>query len=210
VPIPRALCRIEPRDPVRRRIYAGRAVARRPGKAARMSSSQSSGRTSRGFALILRAARAAGLTGRRSPRIPYAGNDEPVFVTLDDPAMAAAIDKARRTLPWFLDLAKHPARKMDEFALRIIIAAGTAQLIWIYPFAHVGERFIGQVSNMPLWVPNLAIGFTIAFDRTEIVDWMFREAGLINGNFTARATLSAGRPRDREKFKGQFGLDFDF
>ena len=177
-----------------------------------MSSSPSSGRTSKGFALILRAARAAGLTSHtRSSLMREDENGEPVFVTLNDPAMAAAIARARKTLPGFLDLAKHPGRAMNGFAVKIIAASGAAaEFIWIYPFAHVGERFIGQVSNMPLWVTNLAIGSTIAFDRTEIVDWMFREAGLINGNFTARAILGAARRRDREKFKGRFGLDFDF
>jgi hypothetical protein len=31
-----------------------------------------------------------------------------------------------------------------------------------------------------------------------------------SGNFTARAFLSVARTRDWEKFKGRFGLDFDF
>ena len=177
-----------------------------------MSSSQSSGRTSKGFALILGAARAAGLSARTgSSLLRKAESDELVFVALNDPVMAAAIGKARQTLTRFLNRAKNPGPMMDGFAVKITIASSEgAEFIWIHPFAHVGERFIGQINNTPRWVTGLAIGSTVAFDRTEIVDWMYIEAGVINGNFTARPILRAARPPDREAFKRRFGLDFDF
>jgi len=177
-----------------------------------MSSSQPSGRTSKGFALILGAARAAGLTARtRSSLLRKAESDELVFVALNNPVMAAAIGKARQTLARFLNLARHPRPAMGGFAVKITIASSEgAEFIWIHPFAHVGERFIGQINNTPRSVTGLAIGSTVAFDRTEIVDWMYIEAGVINGDFTARATLRAARPPDQEAFKRRFGLDFDF
>ncbi len=177
-----------------------------------MSSSQPSGRTSKGFALILGAARAAGLTARtRSSLLRKAENDELVFVALNNPVMAAAIGKARQTLTRFLNLAKHPGPTMDGFAVKITIASSEgAEFVWIHPFAYVGERFIGQINNTPSSVASLTIGSTIAFDRAEIVDWMYIEAGVINGNFTAHAILRAAHPDDRETFKRRFGLDFDF
>lgn len=177
-----------------------------------MSSSQSSGRTSKGFALILGAARAAGLSARTgSSLLRKAESDELVFVALNDPVMAAAIGKARQTLARFLNRAKNPGPMMGGFAVKITIASSEgAEFIWIHPFAHVGERFIGQIKNTPRSVAGLTIGSTVAFDRTEIVDWMYIEAGVINGNFTARAIVRAARPHNREAFKRRFGLDFDF
>ena len=36
------------------------------------------------------------------------------------------------------------------------------------------------------------------------------DAGLMHGNYSARAILKSALPRDRAAFKRRFGLDFDF
>ncbi|HET7163558.1 MAG TPA: hypothetical protein VFI94_00235, partial [Pseudolabrys sp.] len=66
-----------------------------------MSSQFSSGRTAKGFALILGAARAAGLRDRPSGgnvMVRKAGGNELVILAMNDPVMAAAIHGARKTL----------------------------------------------------------------------------------------------------------------
>jgi uncharacterized protein YegJ (DUF2314 family) len=178
-----------------------------------MSSEHTSGRTAKGFALILGAARAVGLTARTfagDALAQKAERDELVILAMNDPVMAAAIYSARKTLPKFLALAKHPSPTLDGFAVKIaVLADNGAEFFWIHPFAHVDERFVGQINNTPRSVENLKMGDTVTFVKNEIVDWMYMDAGTMKGNYSARAILRSALPRDREAFKRRFGLDFD-
>ena len=125
-----------------------------------MSSEQSSGRTNKGFALILGAAQVAGLSAPHS-------NDA-------------------------------------------ILAENGVEFFWIHPFAHVDDRFIGQINNTPRSVVNLEMGDTVTFVKNEIVDRMYLDAGRMKGNHTARAILRSALPRDRKAFMRRLGLDFEF
>jgi uncharacterized protein YegJ (DUF2314 family) len=178
-----------------------------------MSSEHASGRTAKGFALILAAARAAGLTARPAGNalVQKAERDELFILAMNDPVMAAAIQRARRTLPKFLALAKHPGPTMEGFAVKIAIRAHSgAEFFWIHPFAQVDGRFIGQINNAPHTVANLKMGDTVSFVENEIVDWIYMDGGTMKGNYSARAILKSAPPQDSQAFRRRFGLDFDF
>ena len=177
-----------------------------------MSSRHPSGRTAKGFALILGAARAAtAQPGDSQSVVQKAERDELVYLALNDAVMAAAIQSARDSLPGFLALAKRPAPEMKGFAVKIaLLGDGGPEFFWIHPFAHVGARFIGQVGNMPRTVEGLRMGDTVTFVRRDIVDWMYMDAGRMRGNYSARAILRTALPQDRQAFKRRFGLDSDF
>src|SRR6478735_12304509 len=83
-----------------------------------------------------------------------------------------------------------------------------AEFFWIHPFAHVDDRFIGQINNTPRSAVNLKMGDTVSFVKNEIVDWMYMDAGRMRGNYSAHAILKSARPEDREAFKRRFGLDY--
>ncbi|HKA76986.1 MAG TPA: DUF2314 domain-containing protein [Pseudolabrys sp.] len=179
-----------------------------------MSSDYPSGRTAKGFAQILGAARAAALSARpiaANSILRKAERDEIVFLAVNDATMTAALRSARDTLPGFLALAKRPGPTMEGFAIKIAILAHEGpEYFWIQPFAHVDERFVGQINNTPRSVANLKIGDTITFTELEIMDWMYMDAGTMMGNYSVRALLKSALPQDREAFKRRFGLDFDF
>jgi uncharacterized protein YegJ (DUF2314 family) len=177
-----------------------------------MSSEHRSGRTAKGFALILGAARAAAeRPSAVNSVLQKAERDELVYLALNDTIMAAAIQSARDSLPGFLALAKRPAPEMKGFAVKIaLLGDGGPEFFWIHPFAHVGAQFIGQIGNMPRSVEGLTMGDTVAFTRRDIVDWMYMDAGTMRGNYSARAILQSAPPRDSQAFKRRFGLDFDF
>jgi uncharacterized protein YegJ (DUF2314 family) len=204
----------EPSGPSDRPIRVDRCAIRAPAseRLRSMSSEHPSGRTAKGFALILGAARAAGLTVPAGDTlVRKAERDELVILAMNDPVMTAAIHRARKTLPQFLALARNPRPTMAGFAVKIaILADNGAEFFWIHPFAHVEERFIGQINNTPRSVMNLKMGNTVAFVRNEIVDWMYMDAGTMKGNYSARAILKSAPPKDRKAFKRRFGLDFDF
>jgi hypothetical protein len=68
--------------------------------------------TSKGFATLLDAAKAVGLTENLSKRqsiVDKAERDELAIIASDDPLMAAAMRKARATLAEFLALASNPS-----------------------------------------------------------------------------------------------------
>jgi uncharacterized protein YegJ (DUF2314 family) len=100
---------------------------------------------------------------------------------------------------------------MERFAVKIALLGDSgAEFFWIYPFAHVGDRFLGQVANTTFSLAGLRKGCSITFGRHDIVDWMYVDAGVLKGNYSARAILKAALPRDRAAFKRRFGLEFDF
>lgn len=173
-----------------------------------MPSKGASKKTAKGFAEILNAARAAGLT---DPDTANAHNGALYYLALNDPIMSAAMQSARESLPGFLALARHPGPTMERFAVKIaLLGDGGPEFFWIYPFAYVGDRFVGQIGNTPLTFAGLKKGDTIAFGKRDIVDWMYMDAGTMKGNYSARTILKVALPRDRAAFKRRFGLEFDF
>lgn len=179
-----------------------------------MSSEYPSGRTAKGYAIILGAARAASLAAHTLAGNSVAQNaerDELVFLALNDPIMAAAILSARDLLSGFLALAKRPASAMEGFAVKIaLLGVGGPEFFWIHPFAHVGDQFIGQIGNTPRSVEGFATGDTITFTQGDIVDWMYIDAGTMAGNYSARAILRSELTQNRKASPRRFGLDFDF
>lgn len=177
-----------------------------------MPSKDASKKTANGFAEILNAARAAGLTASPAEAATAKAHKGTLYyLALNDPVMSAAMQSARESLPGFLALARHPAPTMERFAVKIaLLDDGGPEFFWVHPFAHVADRFIGQINNTPLTLATPKKGDTITFGRHDIVDWVYMDAGVMKGNYSARVILQAALPRDRAAFKRRFGLEFDF
>lgn len=172
------------------------------------------GSISNGYAVLLGAAVAAGLTA--APAWPQsivskAERDEIASVAEHDPVMARAMRKARETLPGFLDIASHPTGGADGFGVKVAVREGDmVEYFWISPFARRGDTFSGKLDNRPRAVHSVALGQTITFSQNEIVDWMYMAGTRMMGNYTARALLQSASPAERAEFKRRFGLDVDF
>jgi uncharacterized protein YegJ (DUF2314 family) len=139
-----------------------------------------------------------------------AERDEVALVSKNDPAMAAAMTKARATLPDFLKLATAPPPKADAFAVKVAIREGAhAEYFWITPFEQKSEGFTGKLDNTPRLVRNTKMGDTLTFTKAEIVDWMYIDNGVMKGNHTACAVMKKATQKDRDAFKKRFGLDCD-
>ena len=129
------------------------------------------------------------------------------MVARDDPDMAAAMRKARETLPGFLALARVPPPTVTTLAVKVAIE--DREFFWITPFEQRGAKFSGRINNTPHMVKTVRLGQTIEFSEDEIVDWTYYDSGKSHGNFTACALLKR-EPRDQaEAFKQQFGLNCD-
>ena len=135
------------------------------------------------------------------------------IVARDDPDMAAAMRKARETLPGFLALARVPPPWVTSLAVKVAISGDNdaREFFWITPFQQRGAKFSGRINNKPRQVKTVKLGQIIAFSQDEIVDWTYHDSdsGKTEGNFTACALLKRDPPDQAEAFKKQFGLSCD-
>jgi uncharacterized protein YegJ (DUF2314 family) len=159
-----------------------------------------------GFALALAVAPAAAQSITQK-----AERDELAIVAKSDPAMAAAMQKARQTLPSFLDTAAAPKPGMEGFAVKVAVREGdNAEYFWITPFTSKDGQFSGAINNTPRSVHSVQRGQTITFSQAEIVDWMYIDSAKMKGNYTACALLKSASKREADEFKNRFGLDCNF
>jgi uncharacterized protein YegJ (DUF2314 family) len=170
--------------------------------------------TSTGYAMLLGAAVAAGLNPQPTSAqtiTQKAERDELAIVAKSDPVMAAAMGKARKTLPDFLELAAAPKPGMEGFAVKVAIREGDdAEYFWITPFTDKDGAFSGAINNTPRSVRSVKLGQTITFGQSEIVDWMYMDGNAMKGNYTACALLKSAPKQQQDEFKKRFGLDCDF
>jgi uncharacterized protein YegJ (DUF2314 family) len=139
-----------------------------------------------------------------------AERDEVAIVAKDDPVMAAAMRRARETLPDFLAIAAAPKPGMTNFAVKVAIHQGNdAEYFWIDPFANDNGRFSGRINNKPDLIHSVKLGQTITFELSEIVDWMYQDRGKMKGNYTACVLLRSAPAAEVAEFKERFGLDCD-
>jgi uncharacterized protein YegJ (DUF2314 family) len=113
--------------------------------------------------------------------------DEVFRLPKDDPAMAAAMRKARETLPQFLALWRAPRASTSHFAVKVGINddANGVEYFWITPFVEKDGRYSGRIDNDPNTVKNVKLGDSIRFGQEEIVDWLYLDGTDMKGNYTA-------------------------
>ena len=117
-----------------------------------------------------------------------------VDIANGDPEMAAAIAKARATLPAFW--ASYEAPKGTEtghsLKVRFVVVArrNSGEHIWIGEVKKLGDgRYSGRFANQPRDLPGKRIGDLVEFTEADISDWMFTRNGKIVGGETIRPTL---------------------
>ncbi len=158
---------------------------------------------------------AAGLAvaraGDAQSPLEQAKRDDIAIVPDNDPAMDAAMTKARATLADFLALAAAPKPDMTTFSVKIGIRDGAqVEYFWITPFTNDNGRFSGVIDGVPRMVRSVKLGQTVSFTRSDIVDWMYIDGQNLKGNFTACALLTSKSRAEAEEFKKKFGLNCDF
>jgi uncharacterized protein YegJ (DUF2314 family) len=125
-----------------------------------------------------------------------------------DSEIAAAIRKARATLPQFLALARAPKPSMKQFALKVGVRVHHGlEYIWVRPFRQTGDRFLGQVRNTPRSARNVNYGDTISFTESDIADWNYLDGGIMKGNFTACALIKRDAKQNAEALQRMYRLD---
>ena len=131
-------------------------------------------------------------------------------VNVDDPGVVRAVAKARNTLDTFLErvAAKDPAITLP--VLMVKLQDGDAvEYLWVASPTATASGFEGIIDNAPRIVRNVRNGQRISFSRSQIIDWMYRDAktGKMVGNFTGCALLAHESPKDAAEFRKAYLLD---
>ena len=130
-----------------------------------------------------------------SPNIAAAEDRSPVVdVPSSDPEMAAAIGKARATLPTFWASYQNPKPSEGGFSLKARFPYGTrnGEHIWMAEVKKLESgRYSGRFANEPVHLPGKHLGDLVEFADADISDWMFMRNGKIVGGETIKPLLKS-------------------
>jgi uncharacterized protein YegJ (DUF2314 family) len=164
-------------------------------------------------AIVLTAALAAPICGSpvmAETFMEKSQRDELSWVPRNDPDMAAAMRKARATLPEFLALVRAPRPSTTGFAVKVAVRDGSnTEYFWITPFKEQDGRFNGSINNTPRSVKTVKFGQALNFSEDDIVDWLYVDGGKMKGNYTVCVLLKREPKEQLEAAKKRFGLECD-
>jgi uncharacterized protein YegJ (DUF2314 family) len=130
----------------------------------------------------------------------------------NDPQMQNAFNKARKSLDYFLGIAKTPPPDTQGFAVKVGVRdEDLTEFFWVYPFSEENEGFSGRINSEPELVNNVFKGEIIAFGRGQIVDWTFEDTAtnIMHGNHTGCVLLQRDAPENAAQFQKLYGLNCD-
>jgi uncharacterized protein YegJ (DUF2314 family) len=127
---------------------------------------------------------------------------EIAFVPDDDPEMAAAIAKARNTLPQFWSVFENPTQGEKDFALKVRFTdAKGYENLWLSSLQRSDGKITGVVDNYPNTVTKVRRGERIDIPETDITDWFYMRDGKMFGNQTIRILFRKMTPSEVEYYK---------
>ena len=140
----------------------------------------------------------ARLLGARRPPLAYLPDDHP--------EMAAAIARARATLPEFRRQLAAPEPGTANFGIKARFpVSGGAEHLWIGDLQPNGSGFAGNVTVDPQQVAGLKLGSRVEVSEEMITDWSYSKDGVFQGHHTTRVLLPLMSRRFRERVLAIYG-----
>ena len=139
--------------------------------------------------------------------------DQTFWAPKGDPDMAAAMRKARETLPQFLALTRNPPASASDFGVKVGVRAKNRDVVeyfWISDFVEKDGRFSGRIDNDPDTVDTVKLGDTISFSQDDIVDWIYLDGRRIKGNYTLCVMLRRSPAEEAQAVVRKYGIDCNF
>jgi uncharacterized protein YegJ (DUF2314 family) len=119
----------------------------------------------------------------------------------DDVQMDRATQRARRTVPQFVEALQHPAPGDRDFAVKkLFVKDGKAEHIWLTDIQFSGNRFHGLVDNRPVNIPGLKLGDKVSVNPNEVSDWLYVHNGQLVGGYTVRVLMTELSPAEKADF----------
>jgi len=118
-----------------------------------------------------------------------AGNQSAVAVSNNDAELSKAETDARAQLPGFLSRLRAPQATDSEFMVKFRLRSGpTPEQIWAEQLRCDGDRLMGRLANDPL-TRGYRFDQEVEIPEAEIMDWGFRDNGVMQGHFSTRVFL---------------------
>jgi uncharacterized protein YegJ (DUF2314 family) len=133
---------------------------------------------------------------------PTSLRDKTTNVEDNDPEMAAAIAKARATLPEFWKKFERHQRDETDFCLKVRITdKNGAEHFWLANLERWEGKVYGVVNNDAEIVARVKLGDRIEIPDADISDWLYMRKGKMVGNHTVRALFKKMSPQEVESCK---------
>ncbi len=132
-----------------------------------------------------------------------------IHVVSDDSEMNAAILRARKTLPLFIEAFQDPQPDQTEFTIKVRFPYGDDENwehLWVSDLTYNEQQFAGVVWNEPLRVQGLHLGDKVLVNTEDITDWMIIEDGRMIGGFTIYAIRDGLPEHKRAQFEAEIGF----
>lgn len=129
-----------------------------------------------------------------------------VDVSSSNPEMAAAIAKARATLPVFWASYEAPKASETDHSLKVRFAnpRNDGEHIWMTDVKKLPDgRYSGRFANEPRDLPGKHAGDLAEFAQAAISDWMFMRDGKIVGGETIRPLLKSLSKADADALRAR-------
>lgn len=122
----------------------------------------------------------------------------------NDKAMAAAVDKARKSLPEFWKELEKPGPGVEKFSVKVEFAVDgrSTEHIWVGNVTRLADgKLVGLLANDPRGLPGRKGGDRVTFADDQISDWQFMRNGKIVGNETMRPLLARMPKAEAAKYR---------
>ena len=128
--------------------------------------------------------------------------DKVVGIGDDDPEMAAAIAKARQTLPLFWQVFDKREHGESNFVLVVRITdKGRIEHFFTTDFERRDGKTMVTISNHPNIVASVKLGDRLEIPEADITDWRYMRDGKYVGSVTFKAQFKHMRGADVEQVK---------
>lgn len=129
-----------------------------------------------------------------------ADHDPVVGVNDSNNEMNEAMATARKTFPKFVENWKTLPNGNVSVKFALPTNDDSLEHIWFTPVKITETEITGICGNDPARVPNLKLGDTRTFKRSELTDWMILTGNKCYGGYTIRV-LSKLEPENAPPFK---------
>ena len=133
-----------------------------------------------------------------------------VYVKGDNPDRVNAIETARSTLDQFRTAFDDPQPAYTQFSVKVLFEEGEqAEHMWTQPIRFEGEEYVGLLSNIPYHITNLKLGDEVRVPVSQISDWKYLDAGVLQGGYTLRAYRDQLSDEERKAFDQKYPYKFE-
>lgn len=138
----------------------------------------------------------------------FASEDKVIMVDSADADMKAAIAKAQKTLPDFIERYRKVFPDVESYRLKVMVKDnGNVEHLWVTPFRPTKDgRYEGLIANEPELVKNVKPGQLYQFSLSDVSDWGYVENGRQYGSYTVCALFKTMPKDEVDYYKKNHGF----